>query len=396
MPTIGQRLSFGVIAGGYPTRDFVETRETYTIDFGQGPTQVPSATLSKRGGYIVGLQAGVGLTSRLSLSFGGMYKPLLYRAAVEVRDGLITGYAPAPVITWQFPLLAQYRFGAERWRPFIEGGPSLRKAGNLNAARPSPAGLTAGFGIERQWGRLKLAPRIRYTHWQQDPNSAGVRTEQNQVELLVGLGYASPELAHPLGRRFSFGAMVVTNLTADLPTQEYFLDTPEFSFTGTTTSLRSAQVGPFLEVNLWRRVSVEANAIPRKYRLVTRYSNVAGSIPPYINLSDQPSVISNFWEIPVLAKYRLTPLRTFHGIPLQPFVALGPSFRTTKEVSSWRLSPFGATGAVGVEFRWGQIRLAPELRLTHWGLGSATSPYYEGTGSPIHRNQAQAMLSMSF
>ena len=74
---------------------------------------------------------------------------------------------------------------------------------------------------------------------------------------------------------------------------------------------------------------VEANAIPRKYRLLTRFTNVAGTLPPNFNISDQPSQISNFWEIPVLAKYRFHSPLTYARISLQPFVGLGPSFRTT-------------------------------------------------------------------
>jgi hypothetical protein len=99
LPALGQRLTFGVIAGGHLTRDFEESSRFDTVDFGQGPTQIPRATLSKRGGYVVGLQAEIGLTTHFSFSFSGLYKPLLYRESAEVRNGVITGYAPAPVIT---------------------------------------------------------------------------------------------------------------------------------------------------------------------------------------------------------------------------------------------------------------------------------------------------------
>lgn len=344
---------------------------------------------------MVGLQTEIALTRRFSFNFGGIYKPLLYRNAPETRDGRIVAYSPAPVITWQFPLLAHYRFAGGHWQPFVEGGPSLRRAGNLNSSNPSVLGLTAGLGLERQWGRLKLSPRIRYTHWELD-NSFSVQTEQNQLELLLGLGYATPELARPLGHRFSFGVMAVTNLTANMPRQQDTVYTPEFSFTSTTTSLHSTEVGPFVEVNVWRRLSVEANAIARKYRLLTRYSNIGATLPPYFSLRDETSQISNFWEIPVLAKYRLLTLGSARSIPIQTFVAMGPSFRTTKEVNGWQLSHLGTTAAAGLEFRWRQIRVAPELRFTHWGLGAAKSPFWEGPGSPIRRNQLQAMLGLSF
>ena len=75
------------------------------------------------------------------------------------------GFAPNTVVTWQFPVLVKYKFPLGRLSPFLEGGPSFRSAGNLNRSDPSHVGVSAGVGVEAQWRRLRIAPRVRYTRW---------------------------------------------------------------------------------------------------------------------------------------------------------------------------------------------------------------------------------------
>ena len=69
------------------------------------------------------------------------------------------------MLTWEFPLLAKYRFPTRRLQPLIELGPSFRATGNLNDADPSHFGITAGAGIETSLSRLKIAPVVRFTRW---------------------------------------------------------------------------------------------------------------------------------------------------------------------------------------------------------------------------------------
>jgi hypothetical protein len=104
-------------------------------------------------------------------------------------DGSLYSISPATVVIWQFPTLAKYRFGSHGLTPFVEAGPSFRVAGNLNDAKPSAYGGTAGIGAEAKVWKFRLSPTVRYTHWAADSDRAGSRTKRNQVELPLGLSF---------------------------------------------------------------------------------------------------------------------------------------------------------------------------------------------------------------
>ena len=181
----GQPVSLGVVLGGYANEDF----DSRYVPL---PGYLPSVTESDAGGYVIGPSLDVRLFPRLSIGAEALYKPLHYRAAAEFSPkGEVLGFAPATVVTWQFPVLAKYRFFLGRLSPFLEGGPSFRATGNLNSSRPSHFGVTAGVGVEAAWRRLRIAPRVRYTRWAEDSRYAGVRTRSDQVEKSAGSS-ASP------------------------------------------------------------------------------------------------------------------------------------------------------------------------------------------------------------
>lgn len=179
-----QRISFGAVVGGYANRDFVDHYNIPMLPF------PPDTVRSDSGGYVIGPSIEVHFTRRFSLGLDALYKPLHYeQSATFTQTGEVIGFAPATVVTWQFPVLARYRFPLGRIRPFIEGGPSLRATGNLNLSNPSHFGVSAGAGIEAQWGRLSLAPGVRYTRWAKDIWWANVRSRPDQVEVLVRLSW---------------------------------------------------------------------------------------------------------------------------------------------------------------------------------------------------------------
>lgn len=173
-----QRVSIGVVAGGYGNADFVS-------HYIPTPGFNPNIAISGSGGYIVGPTLEVRFVGGLSLVADALYKPLHYeQSATFHADGSI-GFAPATVVTWQFPLLAKYRFASGRVQPFLEGGPAFRTAGNLNTTNPSNRGVSAGLGFEGGWRAISLAPSIRYTRWARDrfPWSEDVQTRSDQVEF---------------------------------------------------------------------------------------------------------------------------------------------------------------------------------------------------------------------
>ena len=179
----------------------------------------------------------------------------------------------------------------------------------------------------------------------------------------------------------SFGVKAGIPLTPALP---YFYDYGSNMLdTGRWT------IGPTVELRLGRGFAFEVDALYRGYSAVNAYASPQ-VILPGINLV--PTFSSNrqntkVWDFPLLLKYRFTAGR------VHPFVALGytrshessdvnGSFTclgTADACSASNLSPYyhnftykgsynreGATAGVGVEFKYGKIKIAPEVRYTRF------------------------------
>lgn len=374
---LAQRLSFGVVVGGYANRDF----DSQYVPVAGFP---PLIRQSDSGGYVVGPSFGVRVSPQLSLGVEALYKPLRYSDAVSFQDGAVIGFAPATVVTWQFPVLARYRLPVGRINAFFEGGPSFRAAGNLNSANPSHFGVSAGMGVEAEWGRLKVAPRVRYTRWAEDTR-CGACTRADQLEFLVGFSSAATSDTYPLGRRISLGAVVGSTVSDDFAASTY---TAFGDLTYRTSSVRSVAVGPLVELSLSPRFSIEGNAITRSIRGVSEV--VSGACPTQeLRVCSLSHSSGGFWEFPVLVKYRLS-TRSW-----RPFLAVGPSFRLPKETGGFWLSNYGATVGLGVEIPLKRIKIAPTVRYTHWGPDRPRVGGAQGN-SGIFRNQVQVLLGTSF
>jgi hypothetical protein len=139
-----------------------------------------------------------------------------------------------------------------------------------------------------------------------------------------------------------------------------------------TTSLSTGSsgflLGPTLEVQLPFSVAFEADALYRPISVKVQST----SFLPGLTLN-APALFArtDTWEFPFLAKYRLS-------VPLiKPYVAAGPNFRTTSGSLARQMSTRGVSVGVGVESRVGKLRIAPEIRYTHWGNdGSYNTPYH--------------------
>jgi hypothetical protein len=109
-----------------------------------------------------------------------LYRPLrteFVNTLNDQRGDPLTG----SVATWEFPVLAKYRFGSRAFRPFVEAGPSFRLATLSNY------GASAGVEVEAHLRALKIAPALRCTHWAAESLQSTVL--QNRAELLVGLSF---------------------------------------------------------------------------------------------------------------------------------------------------------------------------------------------------------------
>ncbi len=158
-----------------------------------------------------GLKLGTSLTDAVSAVQGypaSSSRPLIVGPYVEVRlplgfaveaDALYESSALPSAISggssWNFPVLAKYRFAKGPVRPYVEGGPSFSHLSDI-AEIPalnhrSNFGITLGAGIEVKLLFLRVAPELRYTGWAltsiESPGQ--FQSNRNQATFTVGIGF---------------------------------------------------------------------------------------------------------------------------------------------------------------------------------------------------------------
>jgi hypothetical protein len=367
--SFGQRLSGGLMAGAGLTGDFQDGTTAYA-----GFTSAPEH-------YLAGAWLEIKLPASLALEIDALYRPLGFTWALVTPTGQ-QGFAHNSVITWELPLLAKYRIpmAVPALTPFVEAGPVLRGAGNLNGTNPSHTGIAAGLGFETQLGALKLAPAVRYIHWAADPPRGVPVTVRDQVELVVGIG-ASGERARQWFRRVSIGIALGGSLTPDYGSSSTLetLIANTGQVTGTITSSsgpRGVVGGPSVECELYHGLSVEADALARTWR----QSSQTAFANPSLDSTLLHSV--GTWEFPILAKYRLpVAARSF-----KPFLELGPSFRMRGDLS--QASRYAIAAGAGVETHSRKLTIAPSVRYTRW----AADAYPQGN----NLGEVVALVGFSF
>jgi len=208
-PAFAQGLHFGLKAGVPLTRYF-ETGHTANL---HGSSDYSAATRR----YTVGASAEWQITRRWGLGLDVLYKRMGYVGIVSMfSSGIATTSAlDSKGNSWEFPLMAKYRFG-RGVRPYVSGGAVLRYIGPIRAlgevtvedlvarttvrapidtTEPSDLrkrfypGLAAGAGIDVGAGRFRLMPEIRYTRWTANIARPGgvLRFPSNQAEILLGI-----------------------------------------------------------------------------------------------------------------------------------------------------------------------------------------------------------------
>ena len=132
---------------------------------------------------------------RFCVEFDALYRPLNLTVSNTVLP-LLVFTTSRTVNSWEFPVLAKYRFAVRMIKPFAEVGPSFRTTQSFTGDSPhlSRAGFTAGGGVQFRLGPLKIDPEIRYTRWGADSNLnpsvfGNPRFNLNQAEFLVGLTF---------------------------------------------------------------------------------------------------------------------------------------------------------------------------------------------------------------
>jgi len=143
---------------------------------------------------MIGAMLELHLPLGFSVEGDALYHPL--NLATEVNTGTAIYRNSDTFNSWEFPVLAKYRFlHTPLVKPFVEGGPSFR-ASSSAVNYLSNEGLTIGGGVEIKLGRLRLEPELRYLRWRADKpfyqdgvpvyiNSSNL----NQAEFLVGIAF---------------------------------------------------------------------------------------------------------------------------------------------------------------------------------------------------------------
>jgi hypothetical protein len=190
-----QTLSLGVKGGLRTTDDF----------------QYAAISESRR--YLVGPTVAVSLPFGFGVGFEALYSRQGY--TLNSSTSLYSSYAREADNVWQFPLVGRYQLPIAHVSPFVETGWSPRIAhgfqdfrgsflSNLNPATysvssgrkhadwPTTHGLVVGGGVEIPFGKLRVAPELRYTRWNRPVISGtfadgpSYTTSQNQVDISVG------------------------------------------------------------------------------------------------------------------------------------------------------------------------------------------------------------------
>ncbi len=212
VPASGQTFHAGLQIG-IPITEYFEAGP-YSLGL-HGGGEYSAATRR----YTAGAFAELRLTSAFGFQTGVLYHRMGYVAIVNFVDSATGNFEKSAIDvkgnSWDFPLVAKYRFG-RTIRPYVAGGGTLRYVGPvrgqgqdtlgslvtessstraLDTSQPSELGkrfypgLTAAVGVEFGARRFSVLPELRYTHWTANISgpSGALRFAPNQVEFLLGV-----------------------------------------------------------------------------------------------------------------------------------------------------------------------------------------------------------------
>jgi len=189
-----QPVSVGIKAGVPLNTLFEAPDNRWTADTPRW-TAGPTIELNLRARFSIGLDA---LYRRGSATYGRAVGSAYFTGDFETAH-------------WEFPLYLKYRFGKGPVRPFVNAGVALDYARTttvsscggdvmlcstpgVGSSKSSHggAGVTFGGGVELKAGRLKIAPELRFTLWQNGYFSQGSLASyspgsRNQAAILAGI-----------------------------------------------------------------------------------------------------------------------------------------------------------------------------------------------------------------
>jgi hypothetical protein len=330
----GQRLYWGAIGGTGLTPDFPRYDVSGPADVYGNPAY-HFEHLPGRRSFILGGLLEVQLTSSFAIEADILHRPLpdiIVNTVFPAGGPSETTTNNFAANTWEFPVMLKWNLPSPpiwgRVRPFLEGGPAFRTAQDDVGAPPSQFGLTAGVGAAIHFGKLRVAPTIRYTRWDKDANF--YPTKADQLEFLTSVAWGtSSDPVHATGHRLSLGVMGGVSLLG------------EFYDPASGVKERIGYLaGASGQLELRQGLALEVDAVYKPLH------------------SGFGTVLT--WDFPLLAKYHLAKLGR------APFVEAGPSFRAAGNLNGYNPSHFGVTAGGGAETRKGWALLSTALRYTRW------------------------------
>jgi hypothetical protein len=161
-----RRLALGFALGATLTDDFgTFSYQTVTVQPGASFQGMGTDTAGPRS-FVPGAALDIRITAALSLEANALYRRWHKFSTNRLLDGTLSRSGTQTLQTWEFPVLAKYRFSLTRVIPFLEAGPAFRTRHDLGPV--TRTGIAAGAGIEVRSRIVKVAPAIRYTHWADD------------------------------------------------------------------------------------------------------------------------------------------------------------------------------------------------------------------------------------
>jgi hypothetical protein len=132
----------------------------------------------------------------------GIVADFLHKSHEESGGAIHGGVYKTTESSWEFPLLAKYRFSHGRVRPYIEGGPTFNRLGGYltpymsmlaTPSEPQPKvnvtrkGFAAGAGLEFKLGPARLMPAVRFSHWR--GKDTYIVPGANTADVLLGIAF---------------------------------------------------------------------------------------------------------------------------------------------------------------------------------------------------------------
>ncbi len=176
-----------------------------------GDTPLYGTSNSRR--YLVGPKIELGLPLHFALEADGLYSRLgnTYYVPLVANESFIRTIANS----WQFPLLAKYYLPVLRRSLFVSAGVALRHArGRINTIHygylPGDVtfssmdwhardhGFVLGGGGAVKFGHIRIAPEVRYVHWDDPAFPSPFNTafylqpaHNYEAQFLLGIGWST-------------------------------------------------------------------------------------------------------------------------------------------------------------------------------------------------------------